>query len=274
MDGTTIGKWTKHESETVFVENPCPISNASVFSSADTEKLFSEAEKIGFKYVLGIYEMVRPGEPNARVVVHNWPEAWIQAYRKHAYMSRDPVVFQLVTADRPFAWRDLPPPSPLQLEFMRHAASFGLVDGVSGPLHCRGTSYGVFTGASPTPLSSDVIEFGMRWLQSRLGEVFSDLRNQSFLPTVQSVAPLTLSIAKQYHQGMQAAAIADRQNITSWGVVYHLNQLRRKLGEKSNKAACAKAEALGLFCDVQGLLELPEQTHPHSNAGTQVRKSL
>ncbi|OWK24273.1 response regulator [Rhizobium yanglingense] len=85
-------------------------------------------------------------------LLNGWPREWFERYLRNNYIHRDPVVDLVKRNDKPIIWskaiddRGL---TPKARQIMKEAARFGLVDGLTIPLHSNAGLDGVFSLVGP-----------------------------------------------------------------------------------------------------------------------------
>lgn len=113
-------------------------------TSADAvrARLLSEAERLGFRYVV-CCDLARPGESlKALQLANSWPAAWANRYFARNYVTRDPMVRELFRTYCPFRWDEVLERrriSPGERLVLNEAADFGMRQGLVVPIHgCDG----------------------------------------------------------------------------------------------------------------------------------------
>ncbi|MGF7151548.1 DNA-binding CsgD family transcriptional regulator [Sphingomonas zeicaulis] len=110
--------------------------------------LAAAASRMGFDHFALAYDPVFGRDPDARLLVHDYPEAWARRYVEFALDRYDPVRRACQWALNGFAWRDLGAHICLSSDDRRllsACANHGLADGFTVPRHLPGLASGACT---------------------------------------------------------------------------------------------------------------------------------
>ncbi|OWW02336.1 response regulator [Rhizobium sp. R72] len=181
----------------------------------------------------------------------NWPSPWFERYLKLNYFHADPVVRFVRLSGRPMVWSKslkLQNLSSKSRRIMDEASDFGLVDGVTIPLHSQHGMAGVFSvaGRRPklTPQEVTLLEFVATHAHRRLLALAA-------LP----VRPLEdLAVTKTESECLTwcASGKTDREIGAMSGrsprtIQAHIRNLQRKLGAANRAELMAEAFRRGLL---------------------------
>ncbi len=94
------------------------------------------------------------------VLLNGWPAEWFERYVLKQYVHVDPVIYHAKTSDEVFVWSEALDKrllSPRARKLMNEASDFGMMDGVSVPLHLIGGLQAIVTfGAEKVDLPREV----------------------------------------------------------------------------------------------------------------------
>jgi LuxR family transcriptional activator of bioluminescence operon len=220
------------------------------------------AEELGFQYFVyrGRFPHLRTGPHE--ICYDNCPRGWREYYETHGIGTEaDPLHNRALQEVTPILWREV---VPRHFALLEKAREFGLATGVIHPVHGPGGQWtslsfikanggvaaerGIMSAMAECQLlASYVHDATARIIRRRLDVT---------IPIQQPTSPelglsqrerecLTLAAA-----GMTAAEIARKLCISERTAVFHMANIRRKLGTHSSQHAVMKAISMGLIAAV------------------------
>jgi LuxR family transcriptional regulator, activator of conjugal transfer of Ti plasmids len=185
------------------------------------------------------------------VILTTYPDHWVARYLTRDYQWRDPVMAQAQTAILPFRWSSLAP-TPRQRVVMEEARAAGLVSGLCVPVHGAAGETAVlcFASSQDTPVfdalmarhEADLHVMGL-YFHAAVAEALAKRPPD---------APVRLTMREReilqwVAQGKTTWDISAIVAISERTVIFHIENLKRKLGVTSRSHAVAKAIRLGLI---------------------------
>jgi LuxR family quorum sensing-dependent transcriptional regulator len=174
-----------------------------------------------------------------------WPHAWRERYLKYNYFHSDPVVRLVRTSDQPIVWSKSIMIQSLEKKprkVMNEAVEFGLLDGVTIPLHSRLGLDGLFSaGGRREPMRPGEVCL----LQIVAESAYRQLREMSNPPPLQ-VDTIYITPSEGECLALCADGKTDREigQITHRSprtVQAHLRHLQQKLGASNRAQLVAEA---------------------------------
>lgn len=222
--------------------------------STDKSQLISAVEFVSLQ--LGIEHFAMALFPLAHeslddfFIWEHWPSAWRERYLKYNYFHSDPVVRLVRTSDGPIVWSKSITIQSLEKKprkVMNEAIEFGLLDGVTIPLHSRFGLDGLFSaGGRREPMRPgevSLLQIVAERAHRRLREVSS--------PWLLNVESLYITRRESECLALCAAGKTDKEigQITHRSprtVQDHLRNLQQKLGAANRAQLIAEAFRRGL----------------------------
>ncbi|MEO8671408.1 MAG: LuxR family transcriptional regulator [Tahibacter sp.] len=191
-------------------------------------------------------------------VLGNFPPAWVDRYFSHDYQRIDPLIAHCRAHATPYFWppaelahkpRSETDTSPVRRLFAE-AASFGLVCGVSIPLHGLGCNWGFVSFAKDALLTEAVLNQHA----AELHRLAHFIHEAGHTHAARAEAPDTPNLTAREIECLHWAAAGK----TSWEigrvlgvsertVVFHLQNAAHKFGVSGRQPAIARAIALGMI---------------------------
>jgi DNA-binding CsgD family transcriptional regulator len=180
----------------------------------------------------------------------NYPEDWMRHYVASGYEEQDPVRQWVVTADRPFTWRDpvrARTLSRVQQDVLAQAEDAGLKDGVGIPLRgAHGALAGIGAASSSGQLELTAPTLSRANLLAQQFYVAYLLQHA----TRPALEPVILSVherevLKWTAEGKSKREIADILGVSRHTVDYHCRRLFERLDVPNVTAALMRAVQLG-----------------------------
>jgi len=186
-------------------------------------------------------------------IVSGYPAEWRLKYDAENYIQIDPVMQHCSARLVPIAWGDLAYTSRQQYEFMEEAGTYGLVSGISFPVHSKQGDIGVLSfarrvrHAEPADAQRSMLALAQGVLVAAfMHDVMTRIVNKQ-----ESVlrAPLTrreLECLKWIAIGKSTWEISSILGISEHGVLYHVRNIMQKFDAQTRHVAVLKAIACGL----------------------------
>ena len=191
-------------------------------------------DKISLIAPAGYYVALRVGFSYPDEELNRLPDAWVEFYTTHGLVVHDPAmkwVYGQVGSAR-FSELELPDPQQVRA----HAAVFGLGHGaavsVLGTADKGRRSYGLFFRDDRNFEESEML--GLQTIVQRLHDGPEDER---------SLTAAEIEALKLQSEGLRLKQIADRLGISESAVKARLNNVKRKLGAKTQSQAASIAAA-------------------------------
>jgi DNA-binding CsgD family transcriptional regulator len=186
------------------------------------------------------------------IVINGYPEEWRQHYEDVGYLHTDPTVTHCFSQTLPLFWQDIDLRRPINHKLFYEAADFGLISGVSLPVHCirGGTAMLSFSSHQQTQQSQP--HFIDRLALSHL---FANYLHEAVLRLAEETPELHLN-SKLLSQREKECLLWITEGKTSWEisrilnisertVAFHINNAMRKLDVTNRQQAVARAITLG-----------------------------
>ena len=212
-----------------------------------TEVLLDVKKLIPFEHIVA--SLLRVGSSSgaqqfSRVVNISYPEGWIRAYAEHEYYKVDPVFLSHLRTFSTQVWADAykEANTKREMEFIEHAKSFGLVDGVTtGALD---QNRGIATLFS---FAGGIAGEGNRYsgvLEYMVHHLHHALVKNALAPTLNRVSrlsPRELSVLNWMRMGKTNWETSRILGVTERTVRFHVESIFNKLDVTSRTQAVALA---------------------------------
>ncbi len=221
---------------------------------ADRDDLMAALERatgeLGIEHFAAAFLPLAHERLDAYFIWEKWPRRWFDRYLKYNYFHSDPVVHFVRQSGRSIIWskslklQALPSRSK---RIMDEASDFGLIDGLTIPLHSRTGISGVFSVAGRGPK--------LRPPEIALLEIIATRAHQRLLdlapPPARPREDLTITKTESECLTWCASGKTDREIGRLTGrsprtIQVHLGNLQRKLGVTNRAQLIAEAFRNGL----------------------------
>ncbi|KWO66301.1 LuxR family transcriptional regulator [Burkholderia ubonensis] len=206
--------------------------------------------QLGFKNF--VYRHQVPGESTSRCVLDGYPPAWRARYEDAGYAEIDPWIRHCLSRTVPLIWNDDLFTGP-EARIRDEAKTYGLVYGVSCPVHDREGTFSMLSMATDCPfqhLQADTLRL-LSLSQLLANFVHSAMRKLLECEyRRQNACDLTAREREALHwagRGKTAWEISKILGITQRTVVFHLSNAVRKMGANNRAQAAVIASARGLI---------------------------
>jgi LuxR family quorum-sensing transcriptional regulator LasR len=215
-------------------------------------KLVYLAETLGFDSVLYGGRFTVDGFRTVEHVESNYQTRWFEIYAQEGFEQIDPTVTHAMHSVAPLIWSDSMLRSPRQRQFGAAANSFGLVTGVSIPVHSREGDVGLLNLSSSESgaLADRLVRSNLAWA-ALIGQVTHEAMRRIVKRTAwQSRPRLTQresEVLRWLAAGKSTWDTSMLLGISEHGVVHHVRNLLDKFEVPTRRQAIAKAAALGML---------------------------
>lgn len=216
-------------------------------SSAHRTKAFSKfLQSCGFDAFAQLSCPQAKFEIDPVKLVTTYPAKWVEHYFKEGFAAHDPVLSHATKAHLPFVWSQALGRTQLnrqQLRLMREATDIGLDDGFCLPISIGGERHSLISvsfsnrnsGYASSKLN-ELIAGAYHFLMHQQQNVahLTDTRDEDKPPCLTSREYECIALAAH---GKSAWEIGKILSITERTAVFHLENVRRKLGAQSRSHA-------------------------------------
>ncbi len=183
------------------------------------------------------------------MILGGYPPDWVEHYFSRGYLRIDPVILHCTQHVTPFVWPGRVPQKGTLRAFFGEAREFGLMSGITVPLHGPGASWGLLSLASADSDQAhlDSVTSRAMVLSSFVHEA---VRNIDLRGSLKRSPPLTqreLECLSWAAAGKGSWEIGRLLGVSERTVVFHLHNASTKLGVSTRLAAVARAISLGLI---------------------------
>ena len=206
----------------------------------------AESRRLGFDSF--IYALRVPTNfTNAQVIMlDGYPQGWVERYFEAAFYDSDPVMAWCLKNIVPLRWSDLVlEPGSRAQSMMAEAASFGLRDGVTMPVHSPQGELGILSLSldAPPERARELAGRAMPYVQLLANHLHAAVRNLNGLfqeggPSLTVRERECLSYAAD---GKTTNEIAQILGLSEATVNFHMNNAMRKLDVVSRQHGIGKA---------------------------------
>ena len=214
------------------------------------------AKDLGFEY--WVYGLVLPVTPTrvGQFILSGYPSNWMQHYVERDYQQIDPITQHCRAHMTPLTWNpellahgDTPQMRDNSSRFFSEASEFGIVSGVSAPIHGLGCQWGVLSLASASEYDAKQLKpvtphvFMLACYMHEIGHKFALEANAS--GQEQRLTTREIECLSWASEGKTSWEIGRLLTISERTVVFHLRNASMKLGVFNRQQAIARAIVLG-----------------------------
>ena len=212
------------------------------------------ATELGFdNFLHGMRSSASLGEP-AKFSLQGSHAAWQDHYRGKAYERIDPVINHCAKHNVPVTWDDQLFAKPQAVKMYREAREFGLINGVTFPIHGPGVEVALLTLSSRQTLKQTPLELAIMFAQGHLFACYLHEAVQK-LSTEETTNPTLRKLLTHREKqcllwaavGKTSWEIAQILNISERTTVFHFTNAASKLGAVNRRQAVVRAIALGFI---------------------------
>ncbi|ALK35194.1 LuxR family transcriptional regulator [Burkholderia plantarii] len=232
-----------------------PIDVAHDICSSDSsavvfEKLVGYAEQLGFEYCCYGFKSPLPvGGENVKVF-DNYPNGWMDHYRRMGYLEIDPTVEQAMTCPRTIRWPSLEE-SRLSA-FWQDARDHGLKVGVAQSSWSARGAFGLLSLArGEREIDNQEFErlsLTLSWFANAAHSAMTvHVLDSLGLGAAISLTEREREVLQWTVEGLNASDISEKLSISASTVNWHIGKLLAKFGATNKVQAAARAVALNLL---------------------------
>jgi LuxR family quorum sensing-dependent transcriptional regulator len=208
------------------------------------------AKQLGVEFFAAAFVPLTHERLDAYFIWDQWPQAWLDRYLKYNYFHVDPVVSALRRTGRSILWSDM-----LQVDsfssrarrVMNEAKAFGLVEGLTIPLHSRTGIGGVFSMAGRhltlSPSEITLLEIVAERAHRHLLNAGTASTMVLDYPSITKAESECLTWCAEGKTDREIALISGRSPRT---IQSHITNLQKKLGVSNRAQLVAEAFRRGL----------------------------
>lgn len=197
-------------------------------------------EQMGFRHFACCSHVDLNHPPQGAVILHNYPPAWADIYLERNLFRYDPVLQHAERNLLPFRWNTpefIVPLTKPQRRMLQEAASAGIIDGYTVPIHLPWTAGALRASCSVIPDSDVIDERAYRAVQLMAIYLYASVgRCQSGSGARESVLQSAPMLSMRERQCLELAAqgksdwdISQRLGISESTVHKHVESAKRRL---------------------------------------------
>lgn len=211
-------------------------------------------EKLNFNHMAYAIKLFHTLTNISHLVVSNYPDKWLTRYGEREYIKIDPVVQHCSSSQEPFCWdcfRNFKNSSVVA--FIKDAAAFGLIGGVSIGMQKHNGEVGIFSLAVDHVVKADSSEYCTAalsltvlqpYIHEAIARVSSHYKKMAKKP---KLTPREKECLVWAAEGKKSNEISIILSISEATVVFHLKNSIKKLDVTNRNQAIAKAVLLGII---------------------------
>lgn len=208
--------------------------------------------KLGFDGFLYRGRFQASGAPSASVVESNYNPSWRQRYEDQLFVQIDPTVSHALSSLSPLIWSDAMYASEVQQRFRDEARQYGLVEGITFPVHRRTGNCGLLSLSlsRSDEAACKHLRATLTWgtfLASMTHEAMSRIVKRRSNVKSPKLTPREAEVLGWIAKGKSNWEIARLVDISEHGVSYHVRNILAKFEVGCRHRALAQAQALGLI---------------------------
>jgi DNA-binding CsgD family transcriptional regulator len=235
-------------------------------SSWLTARLHESIEALGFRY-FACCPRVDPlhAPPGAVMMIHNYPEAWVQHFSREKLYEIDPVLRHAECDPQPFFWDSLLQSEPVtaaQRRLLADASSFGIAHGFTAPIHLSWSPGALRVSCSLVPGARTVQQINYLLAKVMAGEMYAVLSRSRALG--REIPAIELSRRERQclilaAQGKDDWAIGRLLGLSPETVHSYFKRLMQRLGVSTRVQAIVWALETGQisFEDMRAISDAP-----------------
>ena len=212
------------------------------------------ARELGFEeFMHGMRVSASLNEP-AQFVLRGSQTAWQDHYQAKGYDRVDPVISHCAKHSVPITWDDQLFAKPQAAKVYRDARDFGLVSGVTFPIHGPGVEVALLSLVSARPVGHTTPDLAVLFAQGHLFACYLHEAIQNLAVRSAQAPANQKSLTEREKQCLLWAAvgktsweIAKILNISERTTVFHFTNAAVKLGAVNRRQAVVRAIALGFI---------------------------
>ena len=216
------------------------------------EKMRAAARAAGFEQVLFGLELRRPALAPIQHVTSCYREDYQLVYRDNGFVMRDPTVWHCQTSPTPLVWDESMYTTPESRELMEVSRSYGLGHGISVSVHESADVASMLSMARDRPLGAGEEQQRALEVAAVLANCLHVASKRVLIPKIEQslrprLTPRELECLKWIAEGKSNSVIGQILNISEAAVVFHVNNLFRKMNVATRLQAAIAAISLGML---------------------------
>jgi len=218
--------------------------------SALADTLSRIVHDLGFDYFSFYLRFSLPITKPAVIQLNNYPQAWVDHYRGHNYLTVDPTIAHGQKSVAPILWQDSMTNGPRL--FWQDAYDHGLRAGLAQSCHGPGSTYGLLNlGCSDQRFSDKELRtqsYQLGWLVHAVNQSVNNLQRDHMLPGINNkLTAREIEVLRWTADGKTASEVGSIMEISERTVNFHVGNSLVKLDASNKTAAVIKAAMLGLL---------------------------
>lgn len=214
------------------------------------EKLNAYADQFGFEYFCyGIKAPTSAVSDNIKIF-DTYPNGWMAHYQSQGYIDADPTVQSALKSTEPILWPDWS--ATRESRFWSDARDHGLAYGIAQPVWSARGVFGLLSFARGTnvisPTEEKDLSLKILWLANAAHSMMSNhILADMGLEGAVNLSERELEVLRWTSDGMNAAEVSEKLNISISTVNWHIQQILTKLGARNKVQAVFRAISLGIL---------------------------
>lgn len=216
------------------------------------DRMRAAASSAGFDQVLFGIELRRHALPPIQHVTSAYREDYQLVYQEKGFIVRDPTVWHCQATAAPLVWHEGMYTTPESQEVMEVSRSFGLGYGVSVSVHENADVASMLSLARDRPLDGPEDQRRTLEVAAVLANCLHVASKRVLIPRIEEsmrpkLTPRELECLKWLAEGKSNAVIGQILHISEAAVVFHVNNLFRKMNVSTRLQAAVAALSMGML---------------------------
>lgn len=216
------------------------------------ERMRVAAFSAGFDQVLFGIELRRHALPPIQHITSAYRQDYQVVYRDKGFIMRDPTVWHCQTQTTPLVWDEGMYTTPESRELMEESRSYGLGYGLSVPVHESANVVSMLSLARDRPFDGEADKQRTIELGAVLANCLHVASKRVLIPRIEEsmrprLTPRELECLKWLAEGKSNAVIGQILHISEAAVVFHVNNLFRKMNVSTRLQAAVAALSMGML---------------------------
>lgn len=216
------------------------------------EKMRAVARAAGFDQVLFGIELRRHALPPLQHITSAYRLDYQEVYRDKGFITRDPTVWHCQTNPAPLVWHEGMYTTPESHELMEVSRAYGLGHGISVSVHESTEVASMLSLARDRPLDGPEEQRRALEVAAVLANCLHVASKRVLVPRIEQamrprLTPREMECLKWIAEGKSNAVIGQILNISEAAVVFHVNNLFRKMNVSTRLQAAVAALAMGML---------------------------
>lgn len=213
------------------------------------------SKRYGFDHFMYLAQVPTSFVKPYYLYISGYPPEWVRRYKRGKYMKKDPVVHHCARNITPIDWQEVQELSFANesvAKLMRDASKYGLRNGLSVPVHGRHGDSAIMNfsmNRDDRKTTNDINKArpDLYLLSAYIHEAaMRILDGKDLILHEKDVTSREKECLLWVAEGETTWDIANRLGITESTVIFHLQNVMKKLGAANRQQAIAKAVLIGL----------------------------